>query len=420
MSNSERPNTLHVMPDMESLQSSETWSGAVVWLGGYHRPGDGGEGVLYWDGKSRKEPNGGTVIRSTRVDRGRWLRPLGDGTLNVRWFGAKGDSETNDADAFQAALDEAHRRGGGVIQIPPAMEEKNYLIGKTLRLTGPSVSLQGSGRSSLIRAVKGVNLFDIYQGRKCNMDLVWAKTVNAHVFCVQNWGLSNITRCQFTAGGKSGSVLHFVSSDNEPGTSINPSDGYGMNDMLFHGNELKSGPNHETPIIDVRIGEGNFNANTFDRNRFQTEGASKSVCVRIISTHAQKWHYNNTFSNINFECPMAGAMLIQGCMGTVLANIGLFDLNKVKPTNHMFILGDHEGGQPTQNTSLLNVGRYDGNLSDTLVDVFLDNARGTVIINCGGSSTAKNKHNLNNQKAYVVQTTNDLLNAERATVVDVS
>ena len=39
MPNSERPNTLHVMPDMESLQRCEPWSGAVVWLRGFYRSG---------------------------------------------------------------------------------------------------------------------------------------------------------------------------------------------------------------------------------------------------------------------------------------------------------------------------------------------------------------------------------------------
>ncbi|NQT11989.1 MAG: hypothetical protein HQ582_04540, partial [Planctomycetes bacterium] len=46
-------------------------------------------------------------------------------TFNVRDFGARGDEKTNDAHSIQAAVDECHRQGGGIVTLPPG----DYLSG---------------------------------------------------------------------------------------------------------------------------------------------------------------------------------------------------------------------------------------------------------------------------------------------------
>lgn len=77
---------------------------------GYYVKGDGGGSEVYWDNTSTATDNGGTVFQVTGVSTGRWIRTH-TGTINVKWFGAKGDfngsSGTNDRAAIQAAFDYA-------------------------------------------------------------------------------------------------------------------------------------------------------------------------------------------------------------------------------------------------------------------------------------------------------------------------
>lgn len=70
---------------------------------GYSYIGDGGGGLFYWDSTSTEADNGGTIIQATGVTTGRWKRVY-NGTVNVKWFGAKGDGVNDDRQAFNKAL----------------------------------------------------------------------------------------------------------------------------------------------------------------------------------------------------------------------------------------------------------------------------------------------------------------------------
>jgi hypothetical protein len=72
--------------------------GELVYLAGYHKPGDGGGGAFAWDAHYQPGPDnladdGGTHILpqgSAPNTPGRWRRTA-SGPLNVKWFGALGD-----------------------------------------------------------------------------------------------------------------------------------------------------------------------------------------------------------------------------------------------------------------------------------------------------------------------------------------
>lgn len=94
---------------------------------GYYEPGDGGGGQFYWDadatiidpltvrnnnpGTEIIDPdNGGTVIEANSGSgNGRWRRIHNKGSINVKWFGAKGDGINNDAPAIQEAMDHLYK-----------------------------------------------------------------------------------------------------------------------------------------------------------------------------------------------------------------------------------------------------------------------------------------------------------------------
>jgi hypothetical protein len=62
-----------------------------------------------------------------------------DGVFSVRSFGAKGDGKQDDTAAFQKALDEAGKAGGGTVRVPRG----SYLIGGNLRVP-IGVTLEGT------------------------------------------------------------------------------------------------------------------------------------------------------------------------------------------------------------------------------------------------------------------------------------
>lgn len=94
----------------------------VVICSGYHEPGDGGGGSFFWAPNDAAPEDGGTVFASEGRD-GRWRRITTEGTLNVRWFGARGTGKADDFRAFAAAQAVAVQRGLPV-HVPPG----NYAL----------------------------------------------------------------------------------------------------------------------------------------------------------------------------------------------------------------------------------------------------------------------------------------------------
>jgi hypothetical protein len=102
-----------------------------IFLRGYHRPGDGGEGYFLWDPASTAGDNGGTVINPTgNGGAGRWVRMTRGAAVTPLWWGAKFDDAADDSAPIQAAIDFAVATGGEVL-LPPGTAK----ITRTLVLT---------------------------------------------------------------------------------------------------------------------------------------------------------------------------------------------------------------------------------------------------------------------------------------------
>lgn len=75
----------------------------TVQVMGYFSSGDGGGGLFRWNSADSTSDNGGTVI-APNSGSGRWNR-VWDGSINVKWFGCKGDGVQDDTTYLQAVRD---------------------------------------------------------------------------------------------------------------------------------------------------------------------------------------------------------------------------------------------------------------------------------------------------------------------------
>ncbi len=92
---------LKVVPAMADLRATiPPTIATVLWLRGYHTPFDGGEGLFHWDAASKEPDNSGTIIAPSRMSNGRWKRAVNSSSINVCWFGVRGDGRTDNSTAL--------------------------------------------------------------------------------------------------------------------------------------------------------------------------------------------------------------------------------------------------------------------------------------------------------------------------------
>ena len=129
-----------VLASMAALISSNatTLPGSICQVEGYYNYNDDGNG-LFILGQTASQ-NGGTIINDAS---GRsWYRVCLLSDLNVRWFGARGNSTADDTASIQAAI--SLTTNGSKIYFPPG----NYLISSALAVGGSGITLMGSGKNS--------------------------------------------------------------------------------------------------------------------------------------------------------------------------------------------------------------------------------------------------------------------------------
>lgn len=116
----------------------------------YYTTDIGQEGFWYVDGTCDPEDdNTGTILHNTSGGNQKVNRVYDKGFVNAKWFGAKGDSQTDDTVAIQAALDFISKTtntstasqaefGGGTVFLPKGeyIITETLLIGQNCKLTG--------------------------------------------------------------------------------------------------------------------------------------------------------------------------------------------------------------------------------------------------------------------------------------------
>ncbi|HET6255275.1 MAG TPA: hypothetical protein VFE32_14435 [Puia sp.] len=98
------------LPNISALRGYTYTSGnEFVYVQGYSAIDDGGQGFFGWDPANSQSDNDGTVIQVGSTS-GRWVRVF-TGAMSVKWFGAKGDSTTDDQPSISHALQAALNAG---------------------------------------------------------------------------------------------------------------------------------------------------------------------------------------------------------------------------------------------------------------------------------------------------------------------
>lgn len=121
---------------LRALGARSAALGHVV-VAGYYGAGAGG-GRFDWQPGNTAKPDGCLVFAADGVAAGRWVRAGGNRRISVLDCGARGDGETDDAGAEQAALSTVAT--GGIVAWPAARcyrTTTTLLVERSLTLSGP-------------------------------------------------------------------------------------------------------------------------------------------------------------------------------------------------------------------------------------------------------------------------------------------
>jgi hypothetical protein len=280
---------------------SEPQDGDVLYIKGYHEVGDGGQGIfIYKANEPRDNHNGGTIIDPTKVfpttwddatqqdswfnttntGYGCWVRQYYD-AVNVKWFGAIGDGETDDTKAIQSAINNC-----SIVFLPKA----TYYTTSTIILSTYKSKLIGN--YSEIKSSAAV-IIDINSNKNTDkvmyidvdsLRLISVNQDNILYGLRVNWGhYINITNCDF--------VNIYNDLNTAVGVEINAESSTGTEWNMF----IKiSDCNFQRVDTGISILSGTNNC-YFENNRIDGVSIDTSVGIDILGG------YQNTFINNDIE-----------------------------------------------------------------------------------------------------------------------
>lgn len=136
------------------------------------------------------------------------------------------------------------------------------------------------------------------------------------------------------------------------------------------GGEWSKPQSMTTPIVRVDVGGPTYNRNTWQGLRFQTNGLPASPVVRLRCANVANWIYGNTFRDINFEIPNAGAIHLESCFQTTMDGMHIYDADMYGPiTDDVIRVGKFSTGLKSKDTRLSTYARLSGALAAGKVDI---------------------------------------------------
>ena len=314
---------------LKALNVSNVPPGTIAYVRGYLSTKDGGEGFFSYDPASSRPDDGGTVI-APNLGIGRWLRVY-SGSVNVLWFGAKGDWNgsvgTDNSRAIQNAVNVSiaspHQGRAPSVYLPAGI----YRITAAISCAAGSVNTYGSAiirgegmyRSQIYidgtsdtdglvwspasQYVNGGGLFDVgvtSRGAGHSRDCVVA--VNMSEWKVENVLASNSGRyCLHLAKSKLTTVVNGrFSSSSSAGVLIGNETATGYLGTTARFDHCYFGLNSDQgAIVAYRQTDTTFNSCTFEGNGYAggvgaaAKGQGLYGLAGIIATHACYFE-NNT------------------------------------------------------------------------------------------------------------------------------
>lgn len=150
------------LSDLRTVDDPHDLADINVIVLNHHAENDRGGGTFRWMANSQAADDNGVYIKPDSVadgQPGRFVRVF-SGDINVCWFGARGDDDVDDSVAFQAALDWAEKRGGGVVRVPPGA----YICNNVLLKNGVTLSSTAAAYGYAPSKILGSSLRCIHPG----------------------------------------------------------------------------------------------------------------------------------------------------------------------------------------------------------------------------------------------------------------
>ena len=295
--------------------------------------------------------------------------------FNVMEYGAVGDLSTDDTTAIQAAIDACETANGGVVFFPNP--PSGYLTTAVLNVSGDGVTLQGQSRtgggsSTLIQNVT-TGVFDL--GKTARIRWCQFKDLRLHSaggdVIVSTFGMAKCMFENLFINGSAGNSALSYDGDNGSGVDF-----FGN---VFLNCEFSGGPNQTVPVVNLTTNKSELNQNLFTGCVFTLNGGTITApIVSIINTATSGYCYGNQFVGVTFEDSVAGAIHLNGGLGTVIDGIGIFDLSATT-VDHMILLDDGTGNT-CRGTTITGYLRAAGTLGGSLYDIQILAAQNTTII----------------------------------------
>ncbi len=265
---------------LRGLGTIEAHAPRLVYVAGYYSPGDGGAGLFTYSPESMADDNGGTIIRPA-LGSGRWLR-IYDGSINVKWFGAKGDGQTDDTAAVSAAILAAENHAEITLNFSIYFPKSVYLVSVPGVLSSHATTKAGYVTTGLF--FRGDGMFN------------------------------SIIRCRFPSGG-------WLFDNNTSGTELQQTQ---FMDLGFEG----MNPLNYSGFASLPSDVGGFK---MTRGIYSSQGFIFERCRFDYFTHAFEFNGSNNASEIKFF----------GCKFLRIAS-SVYIINNMQSFNHEFVSTDIE------------------------------------------------------------------------------
>lgn len=349
-------------------------SKAVAIVGGYYAPGDGGGGVFYWSNASGTDDGGTFIVPNGSAEAGStgtgWKR-IYNGSLNVKWFGAKGDGTTRDDPAIQLAINAAAaedftgtptRSGAGVVYFPSG----SYVVDTPLTVYCTGVA--GTTQSNIV--LRGANAGA--SGEYQRSALVWNGS-STTLPILQMWSRDNVVEFLDFYVNPAKTCLCAIDDTQYPGGHQNTNNTYRHVRISNDGNTGTF--TYGIKLADTAAGsDGGVGAypNNVDYHRFEAcyfDLRRGTACVYCPNNQGQSRHH--LFSHCTFLNAQYALLFQSGHFRALSCGVAAITTTaiRIEFTNGPVVIDDSDvedcpqfffgGGQAAPWPVIIMGGRYD-------------------------------------------------------------